>query len=74
MFSTRARPENTMQKIKATVAVIGASDYIGGEIAKKVLGRVDHLHAAAPGDLHSPGLEPGPFLRMQNETNAPSTL
>jgi hypothetical protein len=23
------------------------------------------LHAAAPGDLHRPGLEPGPFLRMQ---------
>src|SRR6516165_726082 len=33
--STRARPENTMQKRKATVAVIGAGDYIGGEIAKK---------------------------------------
>src|SRR6516225_11909705 len=24
------------------------------------------LHPAAPGDLHSPGLEPGPFLRMQH--------
>src|SRR6516165_7865456 len=24
------------------------------------------LHSAAPGDLHGPGLEPGPFLRMQH--------
>src|SRR5260370_42042120 len=24
------------------------------------------LHSAAPGDLHSPGLEPGPFLRTQH--------
>src|SRR5512135_3148276 len=24
------------------------------------------LHAAAPGDLHRPGLEPGPFIRTQH--------
>ena len=24
------------------------------------------LHSAAPSDLHGPGLEPGPFLRMQH--------
>jgi hypothetical protein len=24
------------------------------------------LHSAAPGDLHGPGLKPGPFLRMQH--------
>src|SRR5262249_10289280 len=24
------------------------------------------LHSATPGDLHGPGLEPGPFLRMQH--------
>src|SRR5450759_2586810 len=24
------------------------------------------FHAAAPGDLHRPGLEPGPFLRTQH--------
>ena len=24
------------------------------------------LHSAAPGDLHRPGLEPGPFLRTQH--------
>src|SRR5262249_38054099 len=24
------------------------------------------LHSATPGDLHSPGLEPGPFLRTQH--------
>ena len=36
------------------------------------LNRHDRLfHPAAPGDLHRPGLEPRPFLRMQHARKRP---